>query len=404
MRVLFLHDNFPAQFRHIAEALIRNPQNQVLFGTRNQTTEYGKIRKVYYRPSREPSPSIHHYVRPLESCVLNGQAAFRMATNLKAKGFVPDIVYGHSGWGPTLYMKDVFPKSKLMCYFEWFYHANGADSNFDPADPLQIDDYPRLRTRNAGILLDLYTCDRGLSPTQWQKSQFPVEFHPKISTLFDGIDTDYFHPVPNSKLVLPNLDLSHVDELVTYVARGMEPYRGFPQFIESLAYLQELRPNCHAVIVAAERVCYGKSLPDGLSYKTLMLDKVPLDLSRVHFVGTLPYGLYRKVLQASDVHVYLTRPFVLSWSMMEALSSGCLVIGSATAPVQEVIQEGYNGLLVDFFSPQQIAQRVNEVLNNPTHMAELRQNARKTILEQYDLKQLLPQHLKLMEDVINGSD
>lgn len=404
MRVLFLHNNFPAQFRHIADSLLQDPKNQVIFGSQNNTTQYGNIQKALYQPSREPHPSTHHYTRPLEAAVLTGQAAFRMANVLKGKGFVPDLIYGHSGWGPTLYMKDVFPNSKLMCYFEWFYNANGSDSNFDPTDPLQIDDYPRLRTRNAAILIDLYTCDLGLSPTQWQKSQFPVEFHSKISTLFDGIDTNYFQPQPKSKLVLPNLDLSHIDELVTYVARGMEPYRGFPQFIESLAYLQELRPNCHVVIVAAERVCYGKSLPDGLSYKQLMLDKVSLDLSRIHFVGTLPYGLYRKVLQASDVHVYLTRPFVLSWSMMEALSSGCLVVGSATASVQEVIQDGYNGLLVDFFSPQQIAQRVNEVFNHPTRMAELRQNARKTILERYDLKKLLPQHLQLMENVINGHD
>jgi glycosyltransferase involved in cell wall biosynthesis len=303
MRVLFLHNNFPAQFRHLAEALIKDPKHQVVFGTQNQDTEYNGIRKAIYKASRDPHPETHHYVRSLESAVLNGQGAFRMATALKSKGFIPDIVYGHSGWGPTLYMKDIFPTAKLLCYFEWFYNAIGSDSDFDPADPLQIDDYPRLRTRNAPILLDLYSSDRGLTPTHWQKSQFPKEFHPKLHVLHDGVDTDYFQPQPKSKLVLPELDLSHVDELVTYVARGMEPYRGFPQFIESLAYLQERRPNCHAVIVASERVCYGKSLPDGMTFKELMLKKVPLDLSRVHFAGTLPYGLYRKVLQASDVHV-----------------------------------------------------------------------------------------------------
>jgi glycosyltransferase involved in cell wall biosynthesis len=220
--------------------------------------------------------------------------------------------------------------------------------------------------------------------------------------IHDGVDTEYFKPNPGAKLVLPNLDLSHVDELVTYVSRGMEPYRGFPEFIESVAYIQERRPNCHIVVVASERVCYGKPLPDGMTYKEYMLKKVPLDLSRIHFVGSLPYGLYLKVIQASDVHIYLTRPFVLSWSMIESMSTGCLVIGSDTPPVAEVIQDGENGLLADFFSPKQIADRVDEVFAHPTRMAELRKKARETALERYSHQVLLPRHIQLIEDVANG--
>jgi glycosyltransferase involved in cell wall biosynthesis len=323
-----------------------------------------------------------------------------LAAQLKERGFIPDIICGHSGWGPTLYVKDIFPNTPLLCYFEWFYQGYGSDADFDPSEPLTLDDLPRIRTKNAPILIDLYTCDRGLSPTHWQQSQFPHEFHDKISVLHDGVDTDYFVPQPGYKLVLPNIiDLSHVEELVTYVARGMEPYRGFPQFIEALAHLQDRRPNCHAVIVAADRVCYGKALPDGQSYKDYMLKKVSLDMSRVHFVGTLPYGLYRKVLQASNVHVYLTRPFVLSWSMIEAMSSGCLVIGSATAPVTEVIEDGKNGLLVDFFSPEQIADRIHEVMEHPNRLNDLRIKARETVLERYALKTLLPQQIQLIYNV-----
>ncbi|KGF71964.1 glycosyl transferase family 1 [Neosynechococcus sphagnicola sy1] len=403
MRVLFLHTNFPAQYRHVALALSQDPKNQVVFGTQNQEVELGGIRKAIFQPSREAHPSTHHYIRPLESAVLNGQAVFRLANQLQAAGFVPDVICGHSGWGPTLYMKDVFPKTPLLCYFEWFYHARGSDADFDPAAPLAMDDLPRIRTKNAPILLDLYSCDRGLSPTHWQQSQFPPEFHSKISVLHDGVDTNYFRPNPGSKLVLPNLDLSQVDELITYVSRGMEPYRGFPQFIEALAHIQQRRPHCHAVIVASERVCYGKSLPNGISYKDYMLKKVPLDLSRVHFVGTLPYGLYLKVLQASSAHIYLTKPFVLSWSMIEAMSAGCLVVGSATAPVKEVIQDGKNGLLFDFFSPTQLADRIDEVMNHPTRLASLRVNARTTALENYALAKLLPQHLQLIQNVAQRS-
>ncbi|MES1021341.1 glycosyltransferase family 4 protein [Gloeocapsa sp. BRSZ] len=399
MRILFLHTNFPAQYRHIAQALASDPNNQVVFGTKNQDVSLPGIYKAIFEPSRNPHPSTHHYVRPLESAVLHGQAVYKIAEQLKARQFIPDVICGHSGWGPTLFVKDAFPTTPLICYFEWFYHARGSDADFDPSDPLNVDDIARIRIKNAPILIDLYSCDRGLSPTYWQRAQFPPEFHSKISVLHDGVDTEYFQPKPGAKLVLPNLDLSGVDELVTYVARGMEPYRGFPQFIEAIAYIQERRPNCHVVIVGSERVCYGKSLPDGVSYKEFMLKKVPLDLSRVHFTGSLPYNQYLQVIQASSVHVYLTRPFVLSWSMIEAMSTGCLVLGSNTAPVAEVIQDGENGLLVDFFAPQQIADRVDEVLDHPTRMAELRVKARETVLERYALADLLSKHLEMIKSV-----
>lgn len=399
MRILFLHNNFPAQYRHVAQALAKEPNNQVVFGTKNRDVSLTGIHKAIFEPSREPHPSTHHYVRPLEGAVLHGQAVFKLAEKLKAQGFVPDVVCGHSGWGPTLLVKDAFPDAPLICYFEWFYHARGSDADFDPAEPLNVDDVARIRIKNAPILIDLYSCDRGLSPTYWQRSQFPQEFHSKITVLHDGVDTEYFKPNPGAKLVLPNLDLSNVDELVTYVARGMEPYRGFPQFIETIAYVQERRPNCHVVIVGADRVCYGKSLPDGSSYKELMLKKVPLDLTRVHFTGPLPYGQYLQVIQASSVHVYLTRPFVLSWSMIEAMSTGCLIVGSDTAPVTEIIQDGKNGLLVDFFSPKKIADRIDEVLDHPTRMAEIRKSARETVLERYALADLLPQHIQLIKNV-----
>ncbi len=403
MRVLFLHMNFPAQYRYVARALSQNPEHQVVFGTNNNETTLEGITKALFGASREVNPNTHHYVKTLETAVLNGQGAFRMADQLKKQGFIPEVICGHSGWGPTLFMKDAFPQAKLLCFYEWYYHAFGSDADFDPEDPLEADSVAKIRIKNSPILLDLAACDWGLAPTHWQKAQFPNDFHNKMTVLHDGVDTDFFKPEMKANLVLPNLDLSGVDEIVTYVGRGMEPYRGFPQFIESLAYVLERRPNCHVVIVASERVCYGKTLPEGKTYKQAMLEKVKLDLSRVHFVGTLPYGEYVKVLKASSVHVYLTRPFVLSWSMLEAMATGCLVVGSNTAPVAEVIRDGENGLLCDFFSPKQIADRIDEVLNHPTLMADLRKNARQTVLENYSLHRLLPKHIQLIEDVAKGS-
>ncbi|MBC8123788.1 MAG: hypothetical protein H7Y22_18360 [Gemmatimonadaceae bacterium] len=277
MRILFLHPNFPAQFRHLATALTRDPRNQVVFGTTRKDGFLPGVHKALYIPARQADPNTHHYTRSFENSVLQGQAVYRLIERLKEQGFVPDIVYGHSGWGPTLFIKDALPSAQLLCYFEWFYHARGSDADFDPTDPLSADDEARIRVKNTTILMDLYGCDRGLCPTQWQQRQFPPQYHSKLTVLHDGIDTEFFQPRPGSRLVLPrlNLGLSEVDELVTYVARGMEPYRGFPQFIETVALLQQRRPHCHAVIVGENRVAYGKNLPEGKNYKDLLLGRCP---------------------------------------------------------------------------------------------------------------------------------
>ncbi|MDJ0508289.1 MAG: glycosyltransferase family 4 protein [Crocosphaera sp.] len=396
MKILFLHPNFPAQFRHVATHLAKNPNNQVCFGTKRKEGNIPGVFKGIYTPSREARPETHHYVRTLENAVLQGQAVYRLAEQLRQRGFIPDIVYGHSGWGPTLFIKDIFPKAELLCFFEWFYHAHGTDADFDPKEPLTVDDEPRIRIKNTPILTDLYSCDRGLSPTYWQREQFPPEFHSKITVRHDGVDTNYFQAKPGAKLVLKDnkLDLSEVDEIVTYVARGMEPYRGFPQFMEAVSILLKKRPHCHVVIVGDDRVAYGRKLPDGKTYKQLMLETFDYDLSRLHFTGSLPYDQYLKVIQASSVHVYLTRPFVLSWSMLEVMSTEGLVLGSKTPPVEEVIEDGVNGLLVDFFAIDRIVERIEEVLDHPDQMAELRVKARKTIQERYDLSRLLSEHIE----------
>jgi len=404
MRILLMHPNFPAQFVHIAAALGHDSKSQVVYVTQREEGSIPGVNKILYKPSREVRPETHPWVRNTEKAVLEAQAVYRELANLKTKGFVPDVIYGHSGWGPTLYMKDLFPQAALVCYFEWFYRSHGSDCDFDPSEPVTPDLEASIRIKNGPILLDLYSCDHGVSPTNYQQSQFPEEYRKKISVLHDGVNTDFHKPNLGAKLVLPELqlDLSHVDELVTYVARGMEPYRGFPQFIEAMAILLKRRPNCHVVIVGAERVAYGRDLPDGKSYKQLMLEKVDIDMSRVHFTGLLSRVDYIKVLQASSVHVYLTRPFVLSWSMLEAMSSGCAVVASGTAPVKEVIEDGVNGLLVDFFSPTQIAATVEEALTNKERVDKIRVRARETILERYDLRKLLPRQIDLLQQVVNA--
>ncbi|MEM9482998.1 MAG: glycosyltransferase family 4 protein [Cyanobacteria bacterium P01_F01_bin.116] len=403
MNILFLHQNFPAQFRHLAKALAKDSNNTVVFGTTRKNGSIAGVNKVIYQPARKPHPDVHYYVRPLESAVLEGQAVYRVASQLKEKlKFEPDIVYAHSGWGPGLFMKDLFPNSQYLCFFEWFYHAYGSDADFDPAFPCNEEVAAKLRIRNAAILIDLYSCDRGLTPTHWQQQQFPTEYHNKLTVCHDGIDIDFFCPKTDAKLVIEPpepiacespLDLSEVDEIVTYVARGMEPYRGFPQFMEVVVKLQKHRPHCHAVIVGEDRVAYGSPRKDGKTYREHMLETLDLDMSRIHFTGYLSYNQYLSVLQASSVHVYLTYPFVLSWSMLEALSTGCLVVASKTQPVEEVIQDGVNGILVDFFDIEAIAEKINYVLDNPEQMQTIRRQARQTIVDNYNLDDLLKTHL-----------
>jgi glycosyltransferase involved in cell wall biosynthesis len=331
-----------------------------------------------------------------------GDAPLNLCLKLKSHGFMPDVIYGHSGWGSTWFIKDVFPEARFMAYYEWYYNPEGADSLFGRNRPVSAAHAAELRMKNSVILNDLMFCDLGLSPTEWQRSQFPKSFQAKIVQLHDGVDTDYFRPNPDQKLGLPHLDLSGVDKIVTYVSRGMEPYRGFPQFIESLPHILKADKDCHVVIVASDRVCYGKPLPEGKTYKDIMLEKVHLDLSRVHFVGTLPYGEYKKVLESSSVHVYLTRPFVLSWSLLEAMACGCVIVASDTEPVREVIRDGVNGILTDFFSPEDIANKVLGALTYPSFTEEIRKRARATIEQGYALKDLLPRHIKIIEQVAHG--
>ncbi|SLN21206.1 glycosyltransferase family 4 protein [Oceanibacterium hippocampi] len=404
MKVLFLHNNFPAQYRHVAAALAQDPANSVVFATHNRQGNLPGVGKLLFKPSREPAKETHHYLRGTESAVLNGQAVFRACIELRKRGFIPDVICGHSGWGPTLYVKDIFPEARLLCYFEWYYHARGSDADFLIDSVITHDDACRIRTRNAPILLDLAQCDWGLTPTMWQQSQFPDIFRPRMSVLHDGVDTDFFRPARDATLKLDGLDLSGVDEIITYATRGMEPYRGFPEFMRAAAQLLEMRPGAHVVVVGDDRVAYGKRLPDGESWKKRMLSELELELDpkRIHFTGLLPYSDYLKVLQASTVHVYLTVPFVLSWSLMEAMATGCMIVASDTPPVREVLRDGHNGLLVDFFDVEALAEGIDLALEKKAEFERLRRNARRTIVEQYALSRLLPRHLSLIGEIAAG--
>lgn len=390
---------FPGHYGALASALAADPANKVVFLTATGGGGLPGVDKRVFKAARGPGPHTHHYLHWLESAVLNGQAVYRACTHLKSQGFTPDVVCAHAGWGPGLYVKEAFPDSPLLGYFEWYYHPRGSDADF--LDPVGEDDACRLRTRNAAILLDLAECDGGVTPTAFQRDRFPAWAGDRLTVLHDGVDTDFFAPIPAANPVLPGVDLSGVGEIVTYATRGMEPYRGFPQFMRALALVQRRRPGLHAVVVGDDRVVYGRQLKGG--YRRRMLEELPeLDLTRLHFTGSLPYDQYLRVLRASSVHVYLTVPFVLSWSLMEALSTGCLVVASDTAPVREVMTDGVNGLLVPFHDHHRLAERIMDALDQPERGARLRTAARAAMVRQYALKDLLPRHLGLIGAMAGG--
>ena len=377
-----------------------------MFITQRREGSLPGVEKIVYRPSRSCSQHTHRYLRGTEAHVLNAQTVARVALQLKKAGFVPDIMLGHNGWGEIWYLKDIFPNSPLIGYFEFFYRREGADVGFDLAHPAVLDDAPRLRTRNIGNLLGLEAADVGVCPTLWQKSGYPAAYYSKLHVLHEGVDTSLVVPNNDARLRIPGagIELTAGHEVVTYVARNLEPYRGFTSFMRSLPSILAARPRAHVVIVGGDEVSYGAKLPDGETYKQKLLDELgsELDLSRVHFLGKVPYALYLNVLRISTAHVYLTYPFVLSWSMLEAMSAGCLVIGSRTAPVEEMVRDGENGLLVDFFDHKEISRRVVDALADPQRYAEVRVRARATIVDCYDLRSIcLPEYVRLIERTAN---
>jgi glycosyltransferase involved in cell wall biosynthesis len=404
MKILFVHQNFPGQYRHVAAALAQTPGWEVvaLGDVKNikQRPAIPGVKLAGYPSPQPATPRTHHYVTPLEGAVRRGQAVAKACLELKKRGFTPDLIHAHPGWGEALFLKDVFPDARMTLYCEFFYRSRGSDVGFDPEYPSTFDDQFRVRVKNATHLLSLEASQEGLSPTQWQKKQFPKEYQERITVVHEGVDTDLVKPDPRAEVALTraNLKLTPADEVITYVARNLEPYRGFHVFMRALPELLRRRPKAHVIIVGADGVSYGQALPDKQTYKKKLLDELggKLDVERVHFLGQVPYAGLVKIYQVSSVHVYLTYPFVLSWSLLEAMSAGCLVVGSRTPPLEEVVTDGKNGFLTDFFDTNALAERVDETLERRAALGKVRERARKTVVENYDLKRIcLPKQLKL---------
>lgn len=393
MKILFIHQNFPGQFKFLAPALVKQGHEvQAMIMKKTDAKDWQGVKLTTYFPARGTAQNIHPWVSDFETKTIRGEACFRAALKLKDAGYAPDIIIAHPGWGESLFLKDVWPNAKLGVYCEFFYHSEGVDVGFDPEFPAKDDgEACRLRLKNLNSLLHFEVADAGISPTHWQASTFPEKFRSKITVVHDGIDTKAITPNPNVGLTLNgNLKLTKRDEVITFVNRNLEPYRGYHIFMRALPELLKLRPKARVLIVGGDDVSYGARHESGKKWRDIFIEEVrpqiaKQDWHRVHFLGNLPYENFIPLLQLSTVHVYLTYPFVLSWSLLEAMSVGCAIVASDTQPLQEAIKHNETGKLVDFFDDKALTKEICALLEDPALREKLGSNARAFAIANYDL-------------------
>ena len=399
MRFLFVHNNFPAQFVKLANALIDRPEHKVAaIGCESARAMPGVDLRKYKTPSA--SADTHRYARRFDQECRRAEQVMFAAGALRSSGFEPDCVVAHCGWGETLALRSIFPKARFVVYCEFYYRGEGQDVHFDDMfGKFGVDGLAGVHCNNASTLLSLADCDAGISPTQWQRSTFPVEFQNKIQVVHEGIDTERAAPNPGASFNLGGGRwLTRRDEVVTFATRNLEPLRGFASLTRALPRILKARPNAHVVVVGSEKQSYGPAAPGGIGWKAYCLKDVlrSLDLSRVHFLDFLPYSRFLSLLQVSSAHIYLTYPFVLSWSLTEAMAVGCKIVGSDTAPVREVIEHGRNGLLAPFNDDGAIAEAVVRILAEPRRYESLGTAARAQIVDQFDYRVCVPRALEIL--------
>lgn len=408
MKVLFIHQNFPGQFKYLAPALVAHGHDvtgMTMLDIKQEQWE--GVRLVHYKGARNSSTSIHPWLIDFEAKTIRGEACFRAALLMRGEGYTPDVIIAHHGWGESLFLKEVWPEVKLGIYCEFFYRHSEADVGFDPEFPEpDPGEACRLRLKNINNFLHFDLADGAISPTQWQASTFPKPFREKITVVHDGIDCATLQPNPDAHLTLNDkIYLDTKCEIITFVNRNLEPYRGYHIFMRALPEIMKRRPNARVLIIGGDDVSYGAKPQEGKSWKEIFLSEVrhkmpEQDLKRIHFLGVIPYHHFISVLQLSTVHVYLTYPFVLSWSLLEAMSIGCAIIASDTQPLKEAIVHNETGKLVDFFDVYGLAEEVSNLLDNEAERKRLGENARNFAKSNYDLRSVcLPRQIEWVENL-----
>jgi glycosyltransferase involved in cell wall biosynthesis len=381
VKYLFVHQNFPGQYLHLVRHLVASKQHDLVFITEPNANRIPGVRTVPYAKPKGAAAQAHVAARELDAAVRRAEIVAHTAATLKQLGFQPDIIIGHHGWGELLNIRDVWPDTPLLGYLEFYYCINGIDVGFDPEFPTQIADHPRIRAKNAVNLLALNLEAHAQTPTRWQLSTYPEWARKSITLLPEGVNLDICKPNPQVRrrnLRIGDAVIRPNEKLVTYVARDLEPYRGFHVMMRAVPHLLRAREDIRVVMVGGDGISYGMPPAEG-TWRQKMLAELgnSIDPQRVVFPGRVDYPTYVAMLQRSDTHVYLTYPFVASWSLREALSAGCVVIGSDTPTVSEFVAHEQNGLLVPFFDPKGLAQAVLRSLEDTTLARGLRENARR---------------------------
>ncbi len=381
MKFLFVHQNFPGQFLHIVRHLVAARQHEIVFISEANSNHINGVRKVPYAKPAPAAAEAHIAARELDGAVRRAEAAGRTAANLKHLGYEPDIIIGHHGWGEMLNLNDVWPKVPMLGYMEFYYQPYGVDVGFDPEFPTGTADFPRIRAKNAINHIALNLDGEGQCPTEWQRSTYPEWARERINLLWEGVDLDVCKPAPKVRrapLTIGGMTVEPHKKLVTYVSRDLEPYRGFPLMMRAIPHILKARKDIKIVMVGGDGVSYGNLPAGGGTWRELMLREVGsgIDPARVVFPGRIPYDNYVTMLQRSDAHVYLTYPFVASWSLREALAAGCAIVASDCQTVREFITHDDNGLLTSFFDPPALSDAVVELIENADLSNRLRHNAR----------------------------
>ncbi len=381
MKFLFVHQNFPGQFLHLVRHLVRMEQHEVAFITEPNANVIPGVHKVPYVKPPPGAAEAHVAARELDGGVRRAEIVGHTAANLKRLGYDADIIIGHHGWGELLNLQDVWPNAPILGYLEFYYRTDGIDVGFDPEYPTDPSDYPRIRAKNAINHLALAMGAHGQTPTEWQRSTYPDWAQDRINLLWEGVNIDQCKPDPKARragLKIGHMTIKPTDKLVTYVSRDLEPYRGVHPMMRALPHLLKARKDIKIVLVGGDGISYGTAPPEGGSWREHMLKEIgPIDQKRVVFPGRVEYQTYLSLLKRSDAHIYLTYPFVASWSLREALATGCAVVGSDTPPVREFITHGENGLLTSFFDPAALSQSVVRILEDETLDRRIRTGARR---------------------------
>ncbi len=403
MKILLIHQNFPGQYKHLAPALVQQGHQVVALTCKvKEAQTWQGVRVVPYEIKGASTKGVHPWLADFETKILRATSCYRGALGLKEQGFEPDVICAHHGWGESMFLKDVWPNARLGLYCELYHLTTKTFTGFDPEFPSHnpTGDKLRIRMKNLNNRMHEEVMDAGISPTRFQASTFPDKWQDRLTVAHDGIDTDLVRPNPAARLVIENgPTLTRDDEVITFINRNLEPYRGYHVFMRALPDLLKRRKDAHVVILGGDGTSYGSKPPRGKTWKQIYIDEVRGRIptphwNRVHFLGRVPYDRFLAMMQVSRVHIYLTYPFVLSWSLLESMSAESAIVASDTAPVREVMTEDETGWMVDFFDRDALVDRVCTLLDDAPTRARLGANARVLVRASFDLRsQCLPQHL-----------